>query len=406
MSTNLPAPRLPVATGVFCMALTVWGLNIPPAGRIVAAPPRLYDGRTLDEWRTSIQQIDFKSSERAAFVTGLRAIMNDPDAPWFTRRQAALTLGRIGEPAAPAIADLIRLLKAPVEPVETTPPLWALKSLALFGPLAVDAAPPAIAILTNPRQPMLLRLTATETLARIGVASGAGIESLIDGTRPVPSPDPDQLELRIACIEALQLARPPAAVPRLVDACEDPADRIRHAAAATLGFLGSNAEPAAEALGALVLFDEVPVVRETAARSLPLVGKRGAEVLNQLLQHASLDVQLQAIDAASRATANQTDFIPTLRSLFDHQSPAVRVHAMNAWWRLTRQAGPLLAPLVEFLRHDDRDVRKTASDTLLLIGPAARPAIPKLQRIATEGASDEQTAARRVLRALEPSPDL
>ncbi len=249
-----------------------------PGDKREARSERLYDGLTLDQWRDRIQRIDFQAADRGRHVQGLREIVRDESAPWFSRRQAALTLGRLGDPASAAIADLVGLLKAPAEPLETAPPLWALKALALFGPSAVMAAPDAIAVLKDVRQSMILRLTSTETLARIGIASADGIAVLIAGAGgqlPAAS-DSDQLELRIACIEALQLPAPPSAVPMLLVALDDDADRIRHAAAATAGFLGTRAEPAAESLGAMVVFDDVPVVRETAARSLAGWGWRDA----------------------------------------------------------------------------------------------------------------------------------
>jgi hypothetical protein len=222
MQAFFSAPRLLAAAGVLCFGLAAWGQE-----------ERRYDGRTLDEWRARIQQLDYSSPDRAAAVPGLREIILDEEAPWFTRRQAALTLGRIGEPARGTVADLIRLLGAPLEPVETSPPLWALKALALFGPLAAQAAPEAIRILADERAPIILRLTSTETLGRIGLESSAGLATLIEGAagRLTTANSSDQLELRIACLEALQLAGPPSAVPTLIAACSDPSERIRHAAA-------------------------------------------------------------------------------------------------------------------------------------------------------------------------------
>jgi HEAT repeat protein len=371
-----------------------------------AAPieERVYEGLTLDEWRERIQHLDYKSPERAAAVPGLRAIMLDPAAPWFTRRQAALTLGRIGEPAERVIDDLVRLLDEPVEPVETAPPLWALKALSLFGPSAAKATPRAIRFLSDDSTSILLRLTATETLGRIGASSAAGIQALIDGgAGRLSASDSDLLELRIACIEALQLGRPPSAIPMLLDACEDSAERVRHAAAATLGFLGNNAEPAAEALGALVAYDETPVVRETAARSLALVGPRGVEVLLRLLAAHDDETILYALDGTSRLAVAPHAVVMSLQALFDHPVPVVAARALDASWTLARSAGPLLDRLVQLLAHSDRAVRKSASDTLVRMGSAARPAIPALEEIEQSGSDEASTAARRVLRSLEAS---
>lgn len=424
---NAPAPRLFTAAGVLCVGLSLLTsctrreggapaepppanrlhlpAPVPPAQVAAPAPPsNLYDGLTLDQWRDRIQQLDFKSPERAAAVPGLREIIRDSDAPWFTRRQAALTLGRIAEPATAAIADLMRLLDEPVEPVETTPPLWSLKSLALFGPLAVQAAPKTTVILNDNSIPLILRLTATETLARIGASSASGIQALIDGSAGTltTSSESDHLELRVACIEALQLPAPASAVPVLMTACEDPAERIRHAAAATLGFLGTRAEPTAELLGSLTVFDDSPVVRETAARALAKIGDRAAEVLQRLLAHDDAAVQLLAIDAISRTTIDRRGIAYALKPLLDSPEPFVAARALDAWWTLTRDPDPILDKLITFVESDDRRVRKSASDTLLRMGPAASPMQMELKRIVREGSPSSKTAAERILRSISP----
>jgi HEAT repeat protein len=415
MHARPPAPRLLPAAGVLCVGLSLSlgceGRRSEPASTKQTASPstpaaesRRYDGLTLDEWRERIQRLDYKSPARSTADRGLREIIRDPDAPWFTRRQAALTLGRIGEPAKEAVADLVALLDEPVDPVETSPPLWALKALALFGPLAVEAAPNAVAILTDVSLPLILRLTCTETLGRIGITSAQAIHALIDGGagRLRAASSTDQLELRVACIEALQLPSPAAAVPMLMAACEDPAERIRHSAAATLGYLGSRAEPAAELLAAMVVFDESPLVRETAARALAKLGERGAEQIQRLLAQDNPEVQLLAIDAAGRVTVDKRTVAASLRPLFEVNHSLVAARAMDAWWALTRDATPVLTRLVTLLEADDRAVRKSASDTLLRMGSAANPARADLERLVRVGDPESKTAALRVLRALGP----
>ncbi|QDT53386.1 HEAT repeat protein [Caulifigura coniformis] len=396
MKTHPLTARLLTATGLFLLSGTL----------SVARPQRLYDGRTLDQWREAIQELDYRSPSRADAVPGLRAIVNDAAAPWFTRRQAALTLGRIGAPASASVSDLIRLLDEPPEPVETSPPLWSFKALALFGPLAADAAPNAIRVLSDPESPIILRLTATETLARIGLASNAGIQTLIRGAAGEweTVSDSDQVELRIACLEGLQLSAPPSAVPMLIATCSDSAERIRHAAAATLGALGARAEPAADVLGALVVFDETPVVRETAARSVANLGTQGMQVLARLLENADDEVVLYALDAAGRTSDRSRELGPALRRLFASENSVVSIRAMAAWWLVTRDARPILEKLVQALNSEDREVRKVASDTLMLMGGAALAARDDLEQIARDGTPAAQSAARRVLRVV-PADD-
>ena len=87
-----------------------------------------------------MKSLDLKSPEAAREVPGLIEIVQDEAVPWFTRRQAALTLGRIGAPAAQAVALQECYATTPVVD-ETSPPYWAVKSLALFGPIAAPATP-------------------------------------------------------------------------------------------------------------------------------------------------------------------------------------------------------------------------------------------------------------------------
>ncbi len=390
-----------VAAGVICVWTAGHGCRVFSADEPSPnGPVRRYDGRTLEEWRRDIQLLDFQSPERAAAVPGLRQIIRDPEAPWFTRRQAALTLGRIAEPARPAIADLINLLDVPAEPIETAPPLWALKALALFGPLAREAAPRAIAILRDEQQPSILRMTATETLARIGIASADGISALIDGAAGRLGSD---LELRIASLEALQLAKPPSAVLVLLAGCDDESERVRYAAASTLGYLGSHAEPAAERLGSLVVGDEAPIVREAAARSLAQVGARGVEILLQLVRRDREDVQLLVIDGIGRATAYQSRLAEGLPPVFDDPSAIVAARAMDAYWRLARRPQPILGRLVRLIEHDDRQVKKSASDTLMAMGASAASARSELERLSESEDPQTRTAAIRVLRSIQAS---
>ena len=391
MKASLIAPRLLIAAGVFCIGLASFGQDA-----------RRYDGRTLDEFRELIQNLDYKSSELATVVPGLRAIMQDGDVPWFTRRQAALTLGRIGEPAKGAVGDLIKLLRAPIDPVETSPPLWSLKALALFGPLATEAAGDAIRLLRDVQSPLILRLTCTETLGRIGAESSEGLETLIEGAagRLETAASTDQLELRVACLEALQLAAPSSAVPTLIAACSDPAERVRHAAAATLGYLGARAEPAAELLGSMVVYDDTPVVRETAARSLAKLGDSGVEILQRLLENENREVLVYALDAAGRTTNRRRALAPSLKRLLESEDPIVAVRTMNTWWLVTRDPAPILDQLVKLLESDSREVRKVASDTLMLMGSAMSGARGSLERVAAQGKGEAQAAARRVLRVI------
>src|SRR3990172_1149717 len=69
-------------------------------------------GRTLLDWQARIKEIDPLSSDSVHDVPGLIELVKAPDVPWFTRRQAALVLGRMKSRALPAVPVLVDLLAA------------------------------------------------------------------------------------------------------------------------------------------------------------------------------------------------------------------------------------------------------------------------------------------------------
>ncbi|MFO1095737.1 MAG: hypothetical protein U0992_20890 [Planctomycetaceae bacterium] len=240
-----------------------------------AIPPTRYDGRTLAEWRERISRIDYKSPEVGREVPGLLAIARDRTAPWFSRRQAALTLGRIGEPAKIAIPELVQLLDEPSEIPEQSTRLWVIKALALYGPLAADTAPQLVAILEDASGAPLPRLMALEALGRIGPAQPLALpaitRALDEGLATAASAD--ARERAVGAAEVLELFRGQGpATPSLIRATAAHDVLLRRAAANTLGQIGPLAEPAVPPLADLVIFDESHEVRDLAARAAGLHG--------------------------------------------------------------------------------------------------------------------------------------
>ena len=87
-----------------------------------------YGGRTVSEWRTRIGRLDFTDPLIKDDVPGLIELVRDPAVPEITRRQAAVTLARIGEPAQDAIPLLISLAGEPSCETEQSSRFWALKA--------------------------------------------------------------------------------------------------------------------------------------------------------------------------------------------------------------------------------------------------------------------------------------
>jgi HEAT repeat protein len=375
-----------------------------------SATERRYDGLTLEEWRRRIPNLDFSSSEIVGAVPGLLAIVQDTEAPWFSRRQAAVTLGRIGKPAQSAVPVLIELLDEPGVVPEEGAPIWSLKALALFGPLAAEATPPLIEILRDDCANDQARLGALEALGRIGPSRAEVLPAIIATLESVDrgrdglgwSAD---LERRVAAAEILELfgGHAAPAVPALIRATRDESLLLRRAAANTLGLIGRVAEPAASELVDLVLFDEQEEVRDLAARALARIGGTAEQALARLLADREASVRERAARALTQLTSAAPETVAALQGACDDPSGMVRVACLDALWRITKDPAFVLDRVVDELSSEDREVRVRAVRLLESMGRAARPVIARLRRLDKEGPPHAQQAARRALRSVEPS---
>ncbi len=111
-----------------CLSV-VAGSERPSSKRSSTTRERTYDGLTLEEWRERIQTLRFDDPAAGDAVPGLIELLQDARVPWFTRRQAALTLGRIGQPAIGALPLFIKLLSEPTDG-EESPAQWVAKACA------------------------------------------------------------------------------------------------------------------------------------------------------------------------------------------------------------------------------------------------------------------------------------
>jgi HEAT repeat protein len=367
----------------------------------------LYDDRSLSEWRVRIQHLDFDDPQIGDEVPGLLAIIEDTGAPWFSRRQAAITLGRIGEPAQDAVPVLIRLLDEPVTDPEQSTQLWALKALARFGPLAAEAAPQAVALLEDQSREELPRLASIETLGRIGPQQPEVLPAMIRAIEVSLRPGgaaqhSAALERSIAAVEMLELfgGNASPAVPALIRATRSDSVLLRRAAANTLGLVGPAADPAIPALVDLVLFDESDEVRDLASRALGRLGEAAEAPLVQLLTDSDPGVRRRAALAVGemQSVAPETDLV--LREIAAGDEPPVAVAALLAVWRTTADAEFVTEAGLKWLTSPDREVRMRAVELLELLGPAAAGAIPELTGLADDDRPYVRQAARRVLRSI------
>lgn len=386
----------------------------PPASAQPAAAasdePR-YDGLTLPEWRERIKQLRFDDPSVADVVPGLIHIVRDRDVPWYTRRQAALTLGRIGEPARDAVPVLVNLLNEDPDTEGETTQFWAVKALALFGPVAREATPALIDVLRSEAQPDVVRLVTLEALGRIGPADPRTLPAVIE-TLQLPAAEDEQaeaerMERRVAAAEVLELFRGYAAsaAPALMVACTDESELLRRAAVKTLGRIGPAAEPALPTLIDRLLFDESEDVRDLAAQSMAAIGPAAEPYLRQLLRDPELDIRWRAADALGRLSRADPSTLDALTAALADDAPRVRLLAAEALWNLTGDSAPVIDTIVAELGHPDREARMQSVRILERIGPTAEFDRDDLQSLIETGDAGTRQAASRILRSWDtPAP--
>ena len=379
----------------------------------IAPKGKRYSGRTVDEWHELTKSRPLDALGTPQIVSGLIEIIEDENAGWVDRRTFALTLGRVGAPAKQAIPVLIRILEESAAD-DQTKLLWSLRGLALFGPLAEDAAPKAAAIARDQGQPFLVKSAAIETLARIGKDREVAVRTLIDllSTSPASSGDaPDSSspasevrDLRLAAAEALQLLGPAAtpALPALIRACRDEWPLLRRASATAIGETGPRGDIAIPTLADIILFDEAGEVREAAADSLGKIGERSLPVLAQLLSDDDPQVRQYAIRSLSLAP-QQPERNQLLQSALEDESPIVRIQSAAILLREGQAVEPSLNVLLEDLTNADRNARIAAYRQLRTHVVRLRTHRELLERMRDDGSlpSQSRIAAEHLLELLD-----
>ena len=364
-------------------------------------------GATLREWRQRISQLDLNDPAGAALVPGLIEIVQRQDVPWYTRRQAALTLGRMGAPATDAVPVLIGILRQTDPAVDEESALWSIKALGLFGPLAREAAPDLVDVAQGPRATRLMRLSLLDSLSQIGSAHPAAVPFLIEVAAaglPQSPLDPDSKltpteGYRRAAVETLGVIGPAAAaaVPVLIRALDEENDSLRREAATTLGRLGPAAELAVVPLVERLISDTDPAVQDQAAMALGLIASEEAqEILAQILvegDDAALKMRVLGIWATwgPRAAA----WLPQAVTLYQHRDPHVRLAAYHAGWRMGGDVAVIAPLLVAEFRSEDRQIRRQAFLLFQKLGPSGCVVATQLQALAADTREDVRQMARR-----------
>ncbi|MGW3465304.1 HEAT repeat domain-containing protein, partial [Streptomyces olivaceoviridis] len=212
-------------------------------------------------------------------------------------------------------------------------------------------------------------------------------------------------------LKALARTGDPRAVPALAQLLAGPAAPVGLGCEAA--HLGRAAAPLAPALR--LRLGRVPLASPTAARlagplltAVRAIGdKEAVPELVRLLSGApdglgARDaVAGQVIETlAELGAAAQT--APLLRRLFHTRHAAT---AAGALWSADGDANAVLPVLLRELARDDPDARRAAVRQLGRLGPAARPALPELRRLARSGPVRERIPAACALWRVAGDPE-
>jgi HEAT repeat protein len=143
-----------------------------------------------------------------------------------------------------------------------------------------------------------------------------------------------------------------------------------------------------------------------AARELAELGQQAetaVPALAQLVRHSDPEVRLDVVLALAEIGAGATVAASTLFDVLEHDDDArVRAWAVSglAAARNTRWEARAIAQVTHALEDDDSGIRYNAICALRSLGPAARVAVPALQRIACGENGFHAEAARNTLASL------
>jgi len=328
----------------------------------VYAGTSLFLGKSLEAWRKELTHRDASVRRSAAFALGrmgeearsavaqlVRLLQEEPDAG--VRDMAASALGNI----ARALKDdnaavwaksgglLVQLLTDdPSERVRRS----AAYALGAFGPQASGAVGPLLKALSDDKASV--RQNAAWALGQIGEAAGM-------------------------------------AVPKLCACLRDPDTLVRRDAAGALGSLGQAGAKAGHPLIDLVKSESDAVVKRTALESLVHIAgpelADSAQNLGPLLEDKDPEIRLPAALVLARIGGEEAaSAVPVLRSALKNTQPHIQELATAALATLGPLARPALHDLADTLTEAKNSVpvRRNAALALAHIGPAAKPAVPAL----------------------------
>ena len=404
------------------------GVPDRPAGTLDEVPSRAKCSNDVkstsdDETRVEalLSKLDPASVQAAEAVPILLAALRDFETDSTLRERSAAMLARIGEPARAAVPILIEILERSQQVISPIPDgttgeerstredtrYWAMKSLGVFGSVAADAVPIVAQFLTSAATTQAttqatspqLRVLAADTLGQIRTSAAIGVLTA-ELMKPRRTNNYESIVLRQTIIDGLASAGPLAvgAIPALGRAAEDDNADIRRKACEALGSLGSRAEGGMNSLLERLILDEDAAVKDAAANALAQIGQPAVASLVDLLERGDPELQWRAAKALGQVGPVARPAAESLKLAFDIPSTQVRIEAIDAVWKISRDPQAVATALVKILSEDERQIRRRASGMLVELEPLPRDTSVALKELAANGGANERRAAEYVIR--------
>jgi HEAT repeat protein len=350
---------------------------------IQALIKKVRDGKK-DEQEDALHALADKGPEAADAVPALIDTLRARDED--LRLNAALALGKIGQPAVPPLTKLLQRGNDDQR-------YYAVWSLGLIGPAASDAIPDVLKALSDKNDNV--RRKATFALSKIAPPTGDTLSALIQACQD------SNADVRQEATQALVRFSKDAA-PALTKVVQDPNNPARVQAIQALGQIGPDAYEAVPALGELLGSQAPDSLQAAAAGTLSQIGEAALPVLEQALTSDQASSRRHAVNALGRIGGSKTVDI-LVEALLKNKNPDVRQDAARSLGALGVQDKRILLNLVEALKDGDAKVRVQAITSLTFLGPAAKDAVPALEGLHNDPDADVKRSAREALAYIKGS---
>ncbi len=279
-----------------------------------------------------------------ALIPGL----SDPDPQ--IRKATAQILRAIGQPAQAAAPFLVKALEDSERDVRGA----AAGALHILVADPKSAIPPLVAMVRSERS--MHCYAAVYALSNIGEPALPSLLSLFKET------DASKHFMIAMALRDMRL-KAKAAVPELIEALHRPDRDDRRL---VVFILGGEVGPSAVDLLIVALHDRDPMVRGGAARALELIGSKAKAAAPALI-------------AALTAGEPADDPGPSIASSGLPEDPFAPEPQPTAYYAALKAIGAATVPaLLEQFAGPDPKSRETAARALAFLGPAAKPAVPRL----------------------------